>query len=408
MTTALDIDFVRRQFPAFEEPSLAPWRFFENAGGAYACGAVVDRLTRFYRQTKVQPYGPAAPSKRAGEGMDEARARWAAYLNVKIEEVHFGPSTSQNTYVLAQAFRASWSGEPEIVVTNQDHEANIGAWRRLADAGVVVKEWRANPETGELSLADLDTLLSPNTRLVACTHCSNVVASPNPIGEIAARVHAADATLVVDGVAYAPHAIEDLATLGADVYLFSLYKVYGPHQGLMYINQATMAGLANQGHYFNDNVASKRMVPAGPDHAQVASAAGVVDYFETIDRHHFGADAPAVERRARVSALFREAERARLAPLMQYLARKEIRVLGPTDPDRRMPTVALDTERDPAALAMALAEKGIVAGASDFYAPRILQQLGVNADRGVLRLSFVHYTSDEDVQALIDALEDVL
>src|SRR3546814_17720659 len=103
---SLDLAFVRSQFPAFSEPSVQDWAFFENAGGSYACAPVIERLTRFYRETKVQPYGPFPASRRAGEEMDAARARLAGYLNVATDEVHFGPSTSHNHYVLAPAFRA--------------------------------------------------------------------------------------------------------------------------------------------------------------------------------------------------------------------------------------------------------------------------------------------------------------
>ncbi len=78
----LDLDFVRSQFPAFGEPSLAGFAHFENAGGSYACGQVIARLDRYYRETKVQPYYAFAPSARAGELMDAAKSRLAAWLNV--------------------------------------------------------------------------------------------------------------------------------------------------------------------------------------------------------------------------------------------------------------------------------------------------------------------------------------
>src|SRR5277367_4172838 len=115
----LDLDFVRRQFPAFSEPSLEDQVFFENAGGSYPCAQVVSRLNEYYRRLKVQPYYPFAASTEAGEWMDAARARLAEYLGVTSAEVHFGPSTSQNTYVLAQAFRKLLKPGDEIIVTNQ-------------------------------------------------------------------------------------------------------------------------------------------------------------------------------------------------------------------------------------------------------------------------------------------------
>src|SRR3546814_8039687 len=181
------LSFVRAQFPAFSEPSLKDWAFFENAGGSYACAPVVERLTLFYRETKVQPYGPFPASARAGEEMDEARARLAGYLNVATDEVHFGPSTSQNSYVLAQAFRQMLRPGDEIVVTNQDHEANSGAWRRLAESGISVHEWAIDPESGRLDLRELDRLLSEKTKLVAFPHCSNIVAHLNPAAASSAR-----------------------------------------------------------------------------------------------------------------------------------------------------------------------------------------------------------------------------
>ncbi len=128
-TPDLDVDFVRRQFPAFSEPSLDGWAFFENAGGSYTCRQVIDRLMTFYTRTKVQPYYPYPASEAAGAAMDEAYLRLAGYLNVTADEVHLGPSTSQNTYVLERALRSLWAEGDEIVVSNQDHEANAGPWR---------------------------------------------------------------------------------------------------------------------------------------------------------------------------------------------------------------------------------------------------------------------------------------
>ena len=406
---ALDLEFVRAQFPALTEPSLEGWRFFENAGGSYACRQVIERLNRFYVETKVQPYGEFPASIRAGQAMDEGRARLAAYLDVAEDEVLVGPSTTQNVYVLAKAFRAGWRAGDEVVVTNQDHEANVGAWRRLAETGITIKEWSADPQTGELLVDDLRPLLTERTRVVACTHCSNIVASPNPIPRISQLVHECGASLVVDGVSYAPHGLPHVAALGADVYLFSLYKVYGPHQGVMVVRRETMERLGNQGHDFNDGVVSKRLIPAGPDHAQVAAANGVVDYFDLLHDHHYpDAAAPAV-RRQRIHDLMRGAERERLGPLLAFLVgRDDVRVLGPVDATHRVPTVALDTRKRPEALAKALAAEGIMAGWSDFYAPRILERMGVDPSRGVLRLSFVHYTSDDDVGALIEALRRCL
>ena len=193
----LDLAYVRSQFPAFSEPSLEGWGFFENAGGSYACRQVIDRLQRYYTANKIQPYGFSPATREAGELMDAARRRMAAMLNVATSEVHFGPSTSQNTYVLAQALRQTFPPGSEIIVTNQDHEANIGVWRRLEADGFVIKEWSVSPETNELNTADLDRLLSADTCVVAFTHCSNIVGSMHPVRTIVDKIHAAGALATV-------------------------------------------------------------------------------------------------------------------------------------------------------------------------------------------------------------------
>jgi selenocysteine lyase/cysteine desulfurase len=177
----------------------------------------------------VQPNYPFAASTTAGEQMASARSAWLPGSTSAVDEVHFGPSTSQNTYVVAQALREHLRPGDEVIVTNQDHEANIGAWRRLESAGVVVREWKVNPETAELETAGLEALLGKRTRVVAFTHCSNVVATINPVRRWTDLVHQAGAWALVDGVSYCPHGLPDPGELGADLYVFSLYKVYGPH-----------------------------------------------------------------------------------------------------------------------------------------------------------------------------------
>ena len=247
----LDIDFVRAQFPAFESGSLQGQAFFENAGGSYTCRQVIDRLTRFYKERKVQPYASYEASALAGAEMDEARTRLSAMLGVGTDELSFGPSTTQNTYVLAQAFAQMMQPGEAIIVTDQDHEANSGPWRRLADRGFEIREWRMDPETGHLNPEDLESLLDEKVRLVCFPHCSNVVGEVNPVIEITALAHAAGAFVCVDGVSYAPHGFVDVGSLGPDIYLFSAYKTYGPHQGIMVVRRALAQLLPNQGHYFN-------------------------------------------------------------------------------------------------------------------------------------------------------------
>lgn len=407
--SSLDIDFVRAQFPAFSEPSLKGQAFFENAGGSYTCKPVIDRLTRFYTQRKVQPYAPYEASRLAGAEMDEARVRMAAILGVETDELSFGPSTTQNTYVLAQAFRQWMKPGEAIVVTNQDHEANSGPWRRLAEAGIEVREWQIDPETGSLNPQDLENMLDEKVRLVCFPHCSNVVGEINPVTEITAIAHAAGAFVCVDGVSYAPHGFPNVGDLGPDIYLFSAYKTYGPHQGCMVIRRTLGELLPNQAHYFNADVLYKRFTPAGPDHAQIAASAGMADYVELLCTHHGGPDAGAAEQGAFAHDLMRAHEVSLLQPVLDAVKdRNAVRLIGTSDATRRAPTVALSLNRPAESVAAELAQYGVMAGGGDFYAVRPLQAMGVDPAQGVLRVSFTHYTSQQEIDQLLEALERVL
>lgn len=407
-TMQLDLNFTRAQFPAFDEPGLGEMGFFENAGGSYTNRFVIDRLTRFYTARKVQPYAPYEASELAGREMDEARLRLAAMLGVDTDEVSFGPSTTQNTYVLAQAFGAMLSPGDAIIVTNQDHEANTGPWRRLTKAGIEIREWQIDPDTGHLDPKNLENLLDDRVRLVCFPHVSNVIGEINDVAAICAKIRAAGAYACVDGVSYAPHGFPDIGALGADIYLFSAYKTYGPHQGIMTIRRELGMKLPNQGHYFNADCLYKRLTPAGPDHAQVAASAGMVDYVEAMANHH-GISGPPRQSMGKLAGLMQAHEAAILQPLLDYLAgRNDLRLIGKSTSQGRVATVAVDLGKLAEPVAAKLAGLGVMAGGGDFYANRALTALGVDPAMGVLRLSFVHYTRAAEITHLIRALDQVL
>jgi selenocysteine lyase/cysteine desulfurase len=403
----LDIEWVRSQFPAFSSAALQGQSFFENAGGSYTCGQVIDRLTRFYHDRKVQPYAPYEASRLGGEEMDEARTRLAQMLGVARHEVSFGPSTTQNTYVLAQAVRRWIRPGQSIIVTNQDHEANSGPWRRLAEEGITIREWAVDPATGSLNPDDLARLLDDKVALVCFPHCSNVVAEINDVAAITKTAHAAGVRVCVDGVSYAPHGFPDVGKLGCDAYVFSAYKTFGPHQGIMVIREDWGFSLPNQGHHFNGDTLYKRFTPAGPDHAQVAASAGMADYFDAMSLHHGGSTGASAARFSH--DLMRSREVMLLQPLLDYLANKNsVRLIGPRDAALRAPTVAVELSGPAIDAAIALAPFGIMAGGGNFYAQRPLAAMGIDTEKGVLRLSFVHYTAKSDIDKMIAALDQVL
>lgn len=412
--TALDVPFVRSQYPAFEHPETSRWAFFENAGGSYVPRQVSDRLHRFFTEHKVQPYGCSYMQQQAGLAMDAGYAAVASMINADPAEITLGPSTTMNLYVLAQAMRPGLASGDEIVVTNQDHEANIGCWRRLEEFGAVLREWRVDPASGELNPEDLKALVNPRTRVVCFSLCSNIVGSVNDVDAICDIARSAGAVTVADGVSFAPHWMPDVRTLGPDFVLFSTYKTFATHLGVLWGRPDQFEKLAPQGHYFNADKPHYRMNPAGPLHAEIGALAGLGQYIEELHNHHFP-ESGAAGMRARtesVFSLFAEHETALANRVLDFAAsRPDLRVIGrhKAEPQRRAGTIALaPAGSTPDRIARLLAEKRVAAGAGHFYAVRCLEALGIEPDEGVLRISLVHYNSVEDVDRLIDALDEAL
>jgi cysteine desulfurase family protein (TIGR01976 family) len=407
----LAIDFVRRQYPVLQAPDTAAWAFFENAGGSYAPRQVVDRLTHFFQYTKVQPYGPFPASEVAGQAMDAGYQAMADLLNAELDELTLGPSTTLNCYVLAQALRPLLAPGDEIIVTNQDHEANIGCWRRLGEFGVVVREWRIDPQTGELAIADLERLVNPRTRLICFTLCSNIVGSMNDATAVGRLAREVGALTVGDGVSFAPHRLLDVRTCPLDIYLFSTYKTFGTHVGVMWGRPEVLARLRPQGHDFNDDKPHYRLNPTGPMHAEIAALAGIAEYIDTLYNHHFGeTGAGSHEKARRVFDLFALHETRLANRVLETLgAIPGVRLIGrPTaETGRRAATISFVKEGcASAAVARRLAEDRIAVRHGHFYALRCLKALGVQdpASSGVVRISLVHYNSDEEVSRLIESL----
>ena len=410
----LDLNFVRSQYPVFQNPDTAQWAFFENAGGSYVPGQVIERLNHFFKFTKVQPYGIFAASAAAGEAMEAAYRCMAELLNTDPDQLTLGPSTTLNFYVLAQAIRHDLKAGDEIIVTNQDHEANIGCWRRLSEFGIIIREWQIDPQTGELNIEDLKKLVSSRTRLVCFTLCSNIVGTMNDVKAINEIVHDAGAVAVADGVSFAPHCLADIHELGVDLFLFSTYKTFGTHIGVMWGRREILAKLESQGHYFNSEKPRYRLNPAGPLHAEIAALAGIGEYYDALYEKHFtDLNLSRHERGVKLFELFAEHESRLANQLLDTLQElRGVRIIGQAHAaaGRRAATIAfIPADKKPSDIVNRLAEKFIAVRNGHFYARRCVEALGLgDPEEGIIRISLVHYNTKEEVNRLIDGLRSLL
>ena len=298
----------------------------------------------------------------------------------------------------------------EIVVTNQDHEANIGCWRRLAEFGMKIREWRIDPQTGELAVADLQDLVSERTRLVCFSLCSNIVGTMNDVAAICDIAHAVGALAIGDGVSFAPHRVLDVNASGLDLYLFSTYKTFGTHLGVMWGKPSVLDTLEPQGHYFNKDLPHYKFNPAGPLHAEIGALAGIQEYIDALYDHHFDGARPDYHARAaNVFDLFAAHETVQANRILSVIrAIPGARIIGQerADVGTRAATISLTIDGMRSGdVVKRLVEKGIAVRNGHFYALRCLEALGIgDTDDGVIRISLVHYNSAEDVGRLVEGL----
>lgn len=406
--TELDLEFVRTNFPALGTGQV----FLDNAGGSQVARQPVDRLTEYLFSANVQLGASYEASRKAGEMVEQGRQALATLVKAaRREEIVMGATSTQLFDQLARSLVQTWATGDEVIVTNFDHEANIGPWRKLAAQGIVIREWTLPKGKFDPDLADLAGLMSSKTRLVAVTHASNIFGTIFPIREIADLVHDAGALLSVDGVAFAPHRAVDVAALGADFYGFSVYKTYGLHFAALYgrYDRLLAAGNINHSFFPNDKVPQK-LEPGNASHELAYSCVGVVDYLEALARAH-GVNA---QGRAAVEAAFEfiaAHEEILSRKLLEYLAaRPDVTIIGTPSADRvhRVPTISFTINGvSSRKIVEAVDPTGIGIRYGDFYSRRLIESLGLAGQDGVIRVSAVHYNTVAEIDRLIARLEEI-
>ena len=408
----LDVDYVRSQFPAFKDPLSKDWSFFENAGGSYVPKNVIDKLTEFMTSTKVQPYAEYPMSKIAGENMDKATNLFAKMINAKSNEILIGGSTSINLYVLSNALKHIINPGDEVIVTNQDHEANISPWRRLKDYGANIVEWKFNYDDHELKISDLNKLINSKTKILAVTHCSNIVGSVNNLKEISELAHKNNIIVIGDGVSYAPHGFPNVKELDVDFYTFSLYKTYGPHLALLYGKEEILKNLPNQNHEFLKGQYPYTINPGGPNHEELVSLIGIYEYFENLYNHHFeNKNLSTLEKIDKINNLISLHETTIANPILKYLnERKDLNLIGKNKIQNkdRAPTISFySNKKTSKEISNTLLQSKIATRNDNFYAWRCLEHLGIDTNDGVVRLSMTHYNNQYDTENVLKALEKI-
>jgi len=412
---AFEPALLRPQFPALSaRQDGRRVVFLDGPGGTQVPQRVIDAVAAYYRDANANTHGAFATSARSDAIVEEAHTAVADLLGAASPaEVKFGQNMTSLTFALSRAIARVLRPGDEVVISRLDHEANRGPWiAAAADAGATVREIAFDPATCTLDLGSLDAVLSERTRLVAVGRASNAVGTINPVAEIVRRAHVFGAWAFVDAVHYAPHGSLDVTALGADFLACSAYKFFGPHVGVLWGRAELLDSLPA----YKVRPASDRWETGTQNHEGIAGTLAAVEYLAEVGERFGTADAAVgAGRRARlragmlaIEAYEREVSARVLAGLS---AIPGLTVHGLADPGRaaeRTPTFAVTLAGwTPRGLAEALAAAGIYAWDGDFYATTLVEDLGLAASGGVVRLGMVHYTTFDEVDRLLETLGEL-
>jgi cysteine desulfurase family protein (TIGR01976 family) len=402
-----DVHALRRAFPALASGVV----FLENAGGSQAPACVSDAMHRYMRATYVQLGAGHPLSRRCTATVDEAHAFARTFVNARRGHAILGSSTTVLLNMLASCYAQVLEPGQEIVLAETGHEANLGPWKRLERIGVKVRWWRVDPATFTCPLDGLRELLNERTALVALPHVSNLLGGVVDLPAIVAMAHAAGARVVADGVAFAPHRAIDVDAWDVDWYVYSTYKVFGPHMAVLYGREDALDELPGPNHDFipRDEM-PYQFEPGGANHEGCAGLLALGDYLKLLG----GAGPEAPVDRPMVESAFAHAtalEQPLTARLLDYLVHKPgVRVIGsPVADDQRVGTVSFTHERLPSREIVAAVDRTEVAIRNGhMYAYRLCRELGIPVEDGVVRASFVHTNTMKEIERLIEVLDGIL
>lgn len=402
-----DLHEIRSRFPALAGETV----FLENAGGSQVPDFVADRMHRYLTRTYVQLGAGYPLSKRCTATVDEAHAFARLLVNAGDGQVILGPSSTALLNLLAEAHGPVLAPGDRIVLAETGHEANLGCWKRLERYGVQVVWWRMDRETCECPLDGLREVLDERVALVALPHVSNLVGTIANLAEVARMAHAVGARVVADGVAYAPHRAIDVQAWDVDFYVYSTYKVYGPHMAVLYARSDALAPLTAPNHFFvAEDDLPYRFEPGGANHEGCAALLGLGDYLQFLA----GADPDAPFDRAVVETAFarmEELEQPAIERLLGWLNRHpRVRTLG----DRRGSAARVGTvsflheSRASREITAEVDRTDIAIRHGHMYAWHLCDALGLDVEDGVVRVSLVHYNTVEEIDRLIEVFDGIL
>ena len=398
---AIDVAALRRDFPIFSRTIRDGKRlvYLDSGATSQKPAVVIDREAEIYRRHNAAAHrGAHQLAEEATEILEESRQVVADFIGAQADDVIFTKSATESLNLLAYAMTDSLKPGDRIVVSEMEHHANLIPWQQLAQRTGAELAWFEVTSDGRLDLSQVASVITPETKIVAITHQSNVLGTINPLDEIVARAHEVGAVVILDACQSAPHISLDVTSLGVDYLAFSGHKALGPGGvGVLWGRGELLAALPPFlfGGSMIESVtmtdaawapAPRKFEPGVPNVAGIAALAEALKYLVAL-----GMDS------------VHEHEKDLVAYALSELMKIEgVRIVGPTDLDSRGGVISFTVgDIHPHDLGQFLDSTGVAVRTGHHCAWPLTRKMGVPA---TTRASFYIYNDREDVDALVSGI----
>jgi selenocysteine lyase/cysteine desulfurase len=414
---------VRKEFPAVETDPLGRKRaFLDNGAGTLVTRRSAEMESRARVDWSANVGNLFSESEGAGQTILEGRQSVADLLNAEgPETVISGESATSLLFSLSYAMGREFTGEENVVTTGYEHYSNVSPWVELGNDGII-KELRFadfDPDTCALNMDHLESLVDNNTRVITATAASNVLGVRTDLKRLAQIAKDAGAYFVIDAVHHVAHGPTDVRDIGCDAFVFSGYKLFSRHGSFMYLKPSLI-----------DKLNPYKVLPSpkhGPekwewgtrDQAMFAAITGAIDYLSWVGNPSSKSPPKAGKQRvARVRTALEVIEQyekglSRIALIGQgnvpgLLDVPGLTLYGPKELSSRAgrdPTFAFKVAgHDDRDLSKLLWDKyALAVGAEDYYS----RVPALYKTKTMLRATFVHYNTKDEVMRLLKALNEV-
>jgi len=405
-SAAFPAESLRAQFPALQRAGAGI--FFDNAAGAQVPQVVLDAVNFHLIDHNVQRGGRYRQSMAVDETIARARASVAAFVNARRpEEIAFGMNATSFIRLISLAIGQTLDARNEIIITDLDHEANVATWLVLERMGAKFVWWKMRGD-GCLHVDDLKPLLTPRTRLVACTLTSNALGSIIDVRAAADAAHAAGAEIFLDSVHYGPHGQIDVQALDCDYLVCSGYKIFAPHMGFMYGRYDRLVALPTFREDFIPDEPPGKIEAGTFIYENVAGMDAAINYLAQLGRTLSGKSGTLGEDTKFAMNAIRVYEQSLSIELLRVLKANKAIIYGIDSEARiseRVPTICFNIpDVLPAKVTETAARAGIGIRDGHMYAPRLMQRMNLSKETGMVRVSLVHYNTMAEIQRFGEVL----